>query len=418
MANWCSNTVYFTGESSRLEAVRELFEKIEQQQNATKQWHLPEFVTAPNSFMLDIKLADQQISYQTMWMPNLEALREIADHYDLEFTSHYEEPRMRIKGEAVYHDGILTDTYSGYDLHAQYTFDSDKNAYVTDGIPLDIKKDITEAIEERQWHASRSLQPDAEPFETTSTITKKELNALYGELPPADLILKFAEHHNFNKAREVFDAWDEQSILKMRDYLFNSFRHLEELYTTRDKYLAMSFLIALIKEWDHNNRQEAQIKQEKPKVPEGGMDERLATRLKGVLPHIDLDGTDFTIDWRLRELRETDSPWNKLDFNVMDMAESGEEYYCLYNAADHTHYPFDDTITQLPENVVLLEIPYEVKLDPVAVAREYHIDPHDFVSKNPISANLKATVKPIAETGLAELVAENLRKEQGRKNSR
>ena len=35
-------------------------------------------------------------------------------------------------------------------------------------------------------------------------------------------------------------------------------------------------------------------------------------RLAGLLPHIDLAGTDFIVDWRLKELREKDAPWNRI----------------------------------------------------------------------------------------------------------
>lgn len=43
-------------------------------------------------------------------------------------------------------------------------------------------------------------------------------------------------------------------------------------------------------------------------------------RLAGVLPHIDIAGTDFPIDWRLRELRETGRPGNHIDINRCDLS--------------------------------------------------------------------------------------------------
>ena len=42
--------------------------------------------------------------------------------------------------------------------------------------------------------------------------------------------------------------------------------------------------------------------------------ELLQRRLAGKLPTINLAGTVFTIDWRLRELRENATPWNRITF--------------------------------------------------------------------------------------------------------
>jgi hypothetical protein len=46
-------------------------------------------------------------------------------------------------------------------------------------------------------------------------------------------------------------------------------------------------------------------------------DEILARRLAGELPYIDVLGTDFTVEWRLKELRETAKPWKNI--NLRDM---------------------------------------------------------------------------------------------------
>ena len=136
----------------------------------------------------------------------------------------------------------------------------------------------------------------------------------------------------------------------------------------------------------------------------------LARRLMGALPHIDIAGIDFTVDWRLRELRETAAPWNKINLELLRESESGEEYLGLYDIKEKKLYELNDQITAVPENVVGLEIPHEIKLDPVAVAREYGLDIAEFVQRNPIVKDLKAFIRPVTETGLPELVAENIRK--------
>lgn len=146
--------------------------------------------------------------------------------------------------------------------------------------------------------------------------------------------------------------------------------------------------------------------------------ELLQRRLAGKLPTINLAGTEFTVDWRLRELRENAAPWNKISFAIPAMSESGTRYVCLYNTQKHTLYQVSNNIKSLPKNVVMLEIPYELKLDPVAVARERNIDVAEFVKNHPIQTELTAVVKPLSETWVAELIQENLKNDQVIKKGR
>jgi len=146
--------------------------------------------------------------------------------------------------------------------------------------------------------------------------------------------------------------------------------------------------------------------------------ELLQRRLAGKLPTINLAGTVFTIDWRLRELRENATPWNKISFENPAMSESGTRYVCLYNTQKHTLYQVSNNLKSLPKNVVLLEIPYELRLDPVAVARERNIEIVEFVKNHPIQTELTAIVKPLSESWVAELIQENLRNDQATKKGR
>jgi hypothetical protein len=100
------------------------------------------------------------------------------------------------------------------------------------------------------------------------------------------------------------------------------------------------------------------------------------------------------------------------------MSESGTRYVCLYNTQKHTLYQVSNNIKSLPKNVVMLEIPYELKLDPVAVARERNIEIAEFVKNHPIQTELTAVVKLLAETWVAELIKENLMNDQATKKGR
>lgn len=65
---------------------------------------------------------------------------------------------------------------------------------------------------------------------------------------------------------------------------------------------------------------------------------------------------------------------------------------------------------------MLLEIPHELKLDPVAVARERGVDVALILKENPIQKDLAAIVKPLSESRLPQLIEENLKKEQALNN--
>jgi len=212
MANMCNNSVIFSGEPSAVESVKAVFKEIQDQQEATGKWSLPSYVTADFSNMQDITINENTINYETRWYPNLQGLVQIANHFKLDFVSYYDEPGNGVFGKASYSQGTLLENETPI---------SEK---MIDGKKAD------------------------NHFKTTSGITKEDLNQLYGELLEGDLLLKFAEHKNFDKAREVFEAMDEQTIIEIDNYLISTYRYGPEQFATRDKFLAVSFLTQLISE--------------------------------------------------------------------------------------------------------------------------------------------------------------------------
>jgi hypothetical protein len=135
-------------------------------------------------------------------------------------------------------------------------------------------------------------------------------------------------------------------------------------------------------------------------------------RLAGILPHININGWDFIVDWRLRELRAADNPSDRIGLRNLPMDPEGVNYLCFYNTKlRHTIIP-DINMTSLPKNVVFLEIPYELKLDPVAVAREMGLPDTDLLKSFPIEQYLKAKATPLEETEMVQLVSRNLEKQR------
>jgi hypothetical protein len=220
MANLCSNCVIFSGEPSAIESVKAVFKTIQDQQEATGKWSLPDYVTADFSNMQDISINENTINYETRGYPNLQGLVQIANHFKLDFVSYYDEPANGISGKASYKKGTLLENET----------------------PISVKM-----IEEKK--------ADNPYFKTTNSITKKELNQLYGELLEGDLLLKFAQHKNFDKAREVFQAMEEQTIIEIEKYLINTSHYGPEQFATTDKYIAMAFLKELVSEWNQQRQQ-------------------------------------------------------------------------------------------------------------------------------------------------------------------
>jgi len=140
----------------------------------------------------------------------------------------------------------------------------------------------------------------------------------------------------------------------------------------------------------------------------------LVIRLSGKLPQIDLNGTDFTVDWRLKQLRETELPWNQLQLETMEISDSGLEYLCFYHTETHELFEPDETLMELPEKVVVLEIPYELILDPVAAAVSCGLNATDLLNEHPFKPHLTAKVTPLAETGLPEFITKNLNRQDTR----
>ena len=417
MANWCMNTVTFSGDDNNLKQLKNLLKEMARKCRKTQLGQIPDFVAKENTHFFDISLTQNKICYVTKWSPNNEVLKQIADHFKLDFVNNYDELANGIFGEAIYKNGILLDVSLDLPDFQLYHYDKDLESYVFEGNTYEQEWDIfLKLLDAKKRQLAANQIPDISEeaakallFKTISQITKVELSALYGDMMPADIILKLAEHKNFDAARAEFQTWDERFIIEMDNFLIQDYRHESELYTTRDKYIAMSFLKELINEWDFNRRDQSRNRLGDP-VQQQKATELLALRLTGKLPHITIAGADFTVDWRLRELRETAAPWNRIDINNLRESESGEEYLGLYNTEEKRLYHVDNAMTVLPENVVHLGVPNEIKLDPVAVAREYGIDINQFVRENPIMETLTAVILPISETGLPELVQENLKK--------
>jgi hypothetical protein len=94
------------------------------------------------------------------------------------------------------------------------------------------------------------------------------------------------------------------------------------------------------------------------------------------------------------------------------MDDYGDNYLCFFDTETHELYMPPGNLLKLPDNVVVLEIPNEVKLDPVAVARQYGSDINELLKEHPIQETLKAKLWPLSESGLPEIIENNIRMQE------
>ncbi|MBN9293596.1 MAG: hypothetical protein J0G96_06420 [Flavobacteriia bacterium] len=131
-------------------------------------------------------------------------------------------------------------------------------------------------------------------------------------------------------------------------------------------------------------------------------DEAVMERLRGKLPEIDIYGDQYYIDWKLKELRHTKNLYNRICIDYLDISPDRKSYIALFNKQTKT------VVQQLvgnenPENMVFVYIPYELKLDPVAVARRYGLRDTALLQRFPIEKDLKATVVEMDQEQRKEL---------------
>ncbi|UOE50929.1 hypothetical protein MTO98_07540 [Mucilaginibacter sp. SMC90] len=241
-------------------------------------------------------------------------------------------------------------------------------------------------------------------FQSSGTISVPELEEKYGKLSPGDIFFKMAEHKNFEAAKAEFDTWEDGDVFDMQYFLYIAYPFEEWLDDPIECFIARAFAMKLIREYNNWSPPEPEIAM--------SQDDLTLRRLSGVLPHIDIAGTDFIVDWKNRELRESANPGNKLDINAMDLSPSEDGYLSYYHLPDHKRYVPEETLTELPQNVMLLEIPHELVLDPIAVIQEQGLVTLTLLKTYPVQDVLKAKLIPLNETLLPQVISENLLKKE------
>lgn len=110
MANWCSNIVTFHGDKIQVNRTMFLFKQLERKEEAENKGQLPDFISAEDGYFFEIWTLANILNYETRWSPNTDVLKQVADHFKVEFLYEYVEPMNGIHGKIAYRNGVLTKT--------------------------------------------------------------------------------------------------------------------------------------------------------------------------------------------------------------------------------------------------------------------------------------------------------------------
>lgn len=156
MTNWAQNWVTFYGEETQLKQVNDMFKAMENKEKLSEEGQIPPFMEKPEQDYFFEICSDEidTISYTTKWSPNVDDLVVIANHFNLNFVSTYEETGSNIFGKAIFTAG--NSEAKKYDLKKDdfdlYEFDEKADTYIFEGEKYECESDILQIIFERKFN--------------------------------------------------------------------------------------------------------------------------------------------------------------------------------------------------------------------------------------------------------------------------
>jgi len=128
---------------------------------------------------------------------------------------------------------------------------------------------------------------------------------------------------------------------------------------------------------------------------------------KGELPQIKILDEYLYVDLRMDQLRSANKFWKIIDLSQC-RDEYSNKYSFLYNKLKREVIEIPGDITAYPKNAVLVELPAEIVLDPVAVGRMEFSDELAMLKNGfPLQHKLEARLHPISNSYLPSLIHSN-----------
>ena len=167
MANWCYNSVTFSGPQEKLEELFNMIKFLEIKANLNNSGVIPDFIEDNPElmakddmlYMFDIYYPENSfdfISFYSKWNPALDTVYEIAKQIGVSFEHEYDEIANNIYGLASYNHqtGEYKNTYLDDDdfdsIKEEYDEDLGVEWYPFEGKDYEVKEDIFEILIRRK----------------------------------------------------------------------------------------------------------------------------------------------------------------------------------------------------------------------------------------------------------------------------
>jgi hypothetical protein len=151
MANWCNNIVEFEGSEEALKEVEQLFQSLKEKEEQTKHGQLPEFVQSDTGYLFNPNWDDAVLTFETKWLPNLEVIKKVAEHFNVSYLHSYCELGCLVYGEASYRNGMFStfvlepEDFDLYDMNPE-----DEDTWIFEGQVYESDHEILEILLERK----------------------------------------------------------------------------------------------------------------------------------------------------------------------------------------------------------------------------------------------------------------------------
>jgi hypothetical protein len=133
MANWCFNSVRFTGEPDNIQKVMDEFQNLQMQEMDTEKGQLPDFISGETNYFFELYVRTRRVNFVTRWIPPVEIMVEIGRYYSVDFEFDFEEIANGICGKAFYRNGKATIFNLSHADFAAYDYDEKKRKYRFEG---------------------------------------------------------------------------------------------------------------------------------------------------------------------------------------------------------------------------------------------------------------------------------------------
>lgn len=150
MANWCYNVVTFENNPNVLEQLKQLFESLAEKEKKEEQGQLPDFILNSKRYMFSINWQDETASYETKWSPNIEEMKQIADHFKIGFNYYYEELGCLLYGVARYENAVLSNSFLESSDFGLFEENEGDGIWTFEGQKFESEYDILEILLERR----------------------------------------------------------------------------------------------------------------------------------------------------------------------------------------------------------------------------------------------------------------------------